>query len=331
MAEIATLKKINLRDVWKDEGQFSDWLPENLSRLGDELGMALERSEREKAVGPFSADIICADQISKFDVVIENQFTRTDHDHLGKMITYASGLQSQIIIWVAPRFRDEHRSAIDWLNDISGPETGFFGVVLEVFQISDSAYAPHFDIVARPNDWQRQVKRSSSTSRGMPPNETALKLMSFWEDVRAYFEKRSDFMPEQSSVRVGNTKFDFTHYFPSTVPRHYLRAKFNRDITQFHVEIFLSGSRDRPEYSQDWLKHLMAVKDEIEEVAGAPLIWDNPEQNVEMSIRHKPETANIDDTTARTELLARIYDDVHCLDRAFRPHVEAFVETNGTL
>ena len=331
MAEIATLKKINLRDVWKDEGQFSDWLPENLSRLGDELGMALERSEREKAVGPFSADIICADQISKFDVVIENQFTRTDHDHLGKMITYASGLQSQIIIWVAPRFRDEHRSAIDWLNDISGPETGFFGVVLEVFQISDSAYAPHFDIVARPNDWQRQVKRSSSTSRGMPPNETALKLMSFWEDVRAYFEKRSDFMTEQSSVRMGNTKFDFTHYFPSTVPRHYLRAKFNRDITQFHVEIFLSGSRDRPEYSQDWLKHLMAVKDEIEEVAGAPLIWDNPEQNVEMSIRYKPETANIDDTTARTELLARIYDDVHCLDRAFRPHVEAFVETNGTL
>ena len=331
MAEIATLKKINLRDVWKDEGQFSDWLPENLSRLGDELGMALERSEREKAVGPFSADIICADQISKFDVVIENQFTRTDHDHLGKMITYASGLQSQIIIWVAPRFRDELRSAIDWLNDISGPETGFFGVVLEVFQISDSAYAPHFDIVARPNDWQRQVKRSSSTSRGMPPNETALKLMSFWEDVRAYFEKRSDFMTEQSSVRVGNTKFDFTHYFPSTVPRHYLRAKFNRDITQFHVEIFLSGSRDRPEYSQDWLKHLMAVKDEIEEVAGAPLIWDNPEQNVEMSIRYKPETANIDDTTARTELLARIYDDVHCLDRAFRPHVEAFVETNGTL
>ena len=331
MAEIATLKKINLRDVWKDEVQFSDWLAENLSRLGDELGMALERSEREKAVGPFSADIICADQISKFDVVIENQFTRTDHDHLGKMITYASGLQSQIIIWVAPRFRDEHRSAIDWLNDIAGPETGFFGVVLEVFQISDSAYAPHFDIVARPNDWQRQVKRSSSTSRGMPPNETALKLMSFWEDVRAYFEKRSDFMTEQSSVRVGNTKFDFTHYFPSTVPRHYLRAKFNRDITQFHVEIFLSGSRDRPEYSQDWLKHLMAVKDEIEEVAGAPLIWDNPEQNVEMSIRYKPETANIDDTTARTELLARIYDDVHCLDRAFRPHVEAFVETNGTL
>ena len=112
MAEIATLKKINLRDVWQDEGQFSDWFAENLSGLDDELGIELGRSGREKAVEPFSADII----------------------------------------WVASRFRDEHRSAIDWLNDISGSETGFFGVVLEAFQISDSAYAPHFDIVARSND-----------------------------------------------------------------------------------------------------------------------------------------------------------------------------------
>ena len=95
--------------------------------------MELERLEREKAVGPFSADIISVDQISKCNVVIENQFTRTDHDHLGKMITYASDLQSQIIIWVASRFRDEHRLAIDWMNDISGSKTGFFGVVLEAF------------------------------------------------------------------------------------------------------------------------------------------------------------------------------------------------------
>ena len=135
--------------------------------------MELKRSEWEKAVGPFSACIIFIDQISKCNVVIGNQFARTDHDHLGKMITYASGLQSLIIIWVASRFRDEHRSAIDWLNDISRPETGFFGVVLQAFQISYSAYAPHFDILARPNDWQRQVKRSSSTPRGVPPNENS--------------------------------------------------------------------------------------------------------------------------------------------------------------
>ena len=92
----------------------------------------------------------------------------------------------------------------------------------------------------------------------------------------------------------------------------------------------MSDNRDHPEYSEDWLKHLMAVKDGIEEVAGAPLIWDNPEQNVEMSIRYKPEKANIDDTISRVELLARIYDGVRCLDRAFRPHIEAFVETHGT-
>lgn len=325
MAEIATLKKINLRDVWQDEGQFSDWLSDNLSRLGDELGMELERSEREKAVGPFSADIICVDQISKCNVVIENQFTRTDHDHLGKMITYASGLQSQIIIWVAPRFRDQHRSAIDWLNDISGPETGFFGVVLEAFQISDSAYAPHFDIVARPNDWQRQVKRSSSTPRGVPPNETALKLMSFWEDVRAYFELKS------SPLELGKTTYDIKHYFKFGVPSTPLRAVLEDDITNFRVEMFLAGKHHSPDYSRDWLNHLIALKDDIEEAAGAPLIWENPEKNVEISISYEPEPVNLDDSISREATMGQIYDKVHRLELAFRPHIEAFVETHGTL
>ena len=325
MAEIATLKKIKLRDVWQDEGQFSDWLSDNLSRLGDELGMELERSEREKAVGPFSADIICVDQISKCNVVIENQFTRTDHDHLGKMITYASGLQSRIIIWVASRFRDEHRSAIDWLNDISGPETGFFGVVLQAFQISDSAYAPHFDIVARPNNWQRQVKRSSQTSRDMPPDETALKLEGFWEDVRAYFELKS------SPLELGKTTYDSKHYFKFGVPSTSLRAVLEDNITNLRVEMFLAGKHHSPYYSRDWLNHLIALKDDIEEAAGAPLIWENPEKNVEISISYEPEPVNLDNSISREATIGQIYDKVHRLELAFRPHIEAFVETHGTL
>lgn len=325
MAEIATLKKINLRDVWQDEGQFSDWLAENLSALGDELGMELERSEREKAVGPFSADIICVDQISKCSVVIENQFTRTDHDHLGKMITYASGLQSQIIIWVASRFRDEHRSAIDWLNDISGSEAGFFGVVLEAFQISDSAYAPHFDIVARPNDWQRQVKRSSLTPRGVPPNETALKLMSFWEDVRAYFESKC------SPLELGNTTYDIRHYFKFGIRAIFIRVIAEDHATKFRVEIFLAGQKRRPDYSRNWIEHLKANQDTIENAAGESLTWDNPEQNVEISVSYVSEKADIDDPASRAEVIARIYDKVHRLELAFRPHIEAFVETHGTL
>ena len=325
MAEIATLKKINLRDVWQDEGQFSDWLAENLSGLGDELGMELERSEREKAVGPFSADIICVDQISKCNVVIENQFTRTDHDHLGKMITYASGLQSRIIIWVASRFRDEHRSAIDWLNDISGPETGFFGVVLQAFQISDSAYAPHFDIVARPNNWQRQVKRSSQTSRDMPPDETVLKSEGFWEDVRAYFELKS------SPLELGKTTYDIKHYFKFGVPSTSLRAVLEDNITNLRVEMFLAGKHHSPDYSHDWLNHLIALKDDIEEAAGARMIWENPEKNVEISISYEPEPVNLDNSISREATIGQIYDKVHRLELAFRPHIEAFVETHGTL
>ena len=170
--------------------------------------------------------------------MIENQFKRTNHDYLGKMITYASGLQSQIIIWVASRFREEHRSAIDWLNDISGSETRFFGVVLEAFQIGDSAYAPHFDIVARPNDWQRQVKRSSSTPRGVPPNETALKLMSFWEDVRAYFESKC------SPLELGNMTYDIRHYLKFGTRAISIRAIAEDYAKRFRVEIFWQGRRE---------------------------------------------------------------------------------------
>ena len=325
MAEIATLKKINLRDVWQDEGQFSDWLAANLSRLGDELGMELEQSEREKAVGPFSADIVCVDQISKCDVVIENQFTRTDHDHLGKMITYASGLKASIVVWVAPRFRDEHCSAINWLNDISGSETGFFGIVLEALQIEDSDCAPYFKIVARPNDWQRQVKRSSSTPRGVPPNETALKLMSFWEDVRAYFESKC------SPLELGNTTYDIRHYFKFGIRAIYIRVIAEDHATKFRVEIFLAGQKKRPDYSRDWIEHLKGNKDTIEKAAGESLIWDNPEQNVEISVSYISQKADIDDSASRAKVIAKIYDKVHRLELAFRPHIEEFVETHGTL
>ena len=265
VAEIGTIRRINLRDVWQDEGLFSDWLAENLSRLGDELGMELERSEREKPVGPFSADIICVDRISKCDVVIENQFTRTDHDHLGKLITYASGLKSSMVIWVATQFREEHRSAVDWLNDISTSGTSFFGIVLEAIKIGDSASAPHFKIVAKPNDWERQTKRRAASSRGEPSNETALKLISFWEDLRAYFDEQG------SDLTPGSTAYDIKHYFKFGVRDTSLRAIFEGDITAFRVEVFLAGKKHAREYSRKWLEHLLTHCDEIEDAAGESL------------------------------------------------------------
>ena len=325
MAEIAILKKINLRDVWQDERQFSDWLAANLSRLGDELGMELERSEREKAVGSFSADIICVDQISKCNVVIENQFTRTDHDHLGKMITYASGLKASIVVWVAPRFRDEHCSAINWLNDISGSETGFFGIVLEALQIEDSDCAPYFKIVAKPNDWQRQTRRQSASSTSTALTKGELKMSAFWEDVRAFFNEN------QSELEPGNSRHGAWLLFKLGAPSNYVRVIFVDNATAWRVEAILYGRKHSPEYSRRWVDHLTANRDAIEEAAGESLIWDNPEQNVEMSVSYNSEKADIDDPASRAEVIARIYDKVHRLDRAFRPHIEAFVETHGTL
>lgn len=324
MVEIAKLQKINLREVWKGEDQFSDWLADNLTRLGEELGLELEQSERERAVGAFSADIICVDQISNTDVVIENQFTRTDHDHLGKMITYASGLKSSIVIWVSPQFREEHRSAIDWLNDISGSETGFFGVVIDIFQIGESAYAPHFDIIAKPNDWQQKIRLGSGSSRTSPLSENEHRMLGFWNEVRAFFNEK------QSLLTPGNSRHGDWLLFKLGAPSMYVRVIFDGHATEWRVEAILYGRKRSPEYSRKWLDHMTQNQSKIEKVAGEELRWDNPEQNVEKSISYSSEPADIDDPTSRATIIKKIHDKVHRLDRAFCPHVKAFVATHGT-
>ncbi|MCU0858458.1 MAG: hypothetical protein MUC65_08670 [Pontiellaceae bacterium] len=128
---LGRLKKVELRDVWKSEAQdFTPWLAreENLELLGDAIGLELELEAVEKDVGPFRADILCKETASDSWVLVENQVERTDHNHLGQIITYAAGLSAVTIVWVAKRFTDEHRAALDWLNEITGENISFFGL-----------------------------------------------------------------------------------------------------------------------------------------------------------------------------------------------------------
>ena len=142
MAEISisTLESVDVRDVWPDESRdFTPWLAEseNLTRLGEALGLTLEPRGTEQAVGSFSADILCRRLDGGSDdeswVVIENQYGRTNHDHLGKLLTYAAGLNARTLVWIAEEFRDEHRAALDLLNSSTTREHAYFGVEIELF------------------------------------------------------------------------------------------------------------------------------------------------------------------------------------------------------
>ena len=159
--ELARLERIDdLRSVWENEAQdFTRWLgrPENLVLLADTLGIGeLETVAEEQAVGQFRADILCRDGDDSL-VLIENQIQRTDHTHLGQLLTYAAGLQTASIIWVASEFRDEHRAALDWLNEITDERFRFFGLEIELWRIANSPAAPKFNIVSRPNGWTRSA------------------------------------------------------------------------------------------------------------------------------------------------------------------------------
>ena len=168
--QFAVLHAVPVRKAWPVESQnFTPWLAgaENLALLGDEIGIDLETVQTEFGIGGFYLDILARRTDTQELVVIENQFGKTDHGHLGQLLTYAAGASTdgngaRTVIWIAEEFREEHRAALDWLNRTSESGIGFFGVELELWQIADSPFAPKFNVIAKPNEWQKQVTQNAS-------------------------------------------------------------------------------------------------------------------------------------------------------------------------
>lgn len=156
---LGRLEKIDPRTVWTNEAHgLTPWLLENLDLLGEQLGIEIQPTQREVPVGSFSLDVLGEDASGR-RVIVENQLEPTNHGHLGQLLVYASGLEAAVVIWLTPTFRDEHRRALDWLNERTDDDVNFFGVELDVVRIGASPPAPVFRVVAQPNDWQKALKR----------------------------------------------------------------------------------------------------------------------------------------------------------------------------
>jgi hypothetical protein len=189
MKGLGRLRRVPLRDVWVHEAHaFTKWLAEetNLGLLSDELDLEVTLIQTEASVGKFNVDILAEQTTSGKKVIIENQLEATDHDHLGKVITYASGVDAELVVWLVASVREEHKRAIDWLNEHTDEDLHFFLVRIELWQIGDSPPAPKFNIICQPNDWAKAVKQSTSTVTG--PSETKLRQLEFWQKFREYGE-----------------------------------------------------------------------------------------------------------------------------------------------
>lgn len=178
--EFGTLADAPLREAWAHEAHtFTPWLAENLDRLSSVIGMPLELIDTEMRVGTFSADILARNPMDDSVVLIENQLEGSDHTHLGQIMTYLAGLETHTMVWVAPTFREEHLSAIRWLNEHTVDPFAFFAVKLRVVRIGDSPYAPLFEVVERPNNWDRQLAEKKREVEG-GRTELGQHRLDFW-------------------------------------------------------------------------------------------------------------------------------------------------------
>src|SRR5262245_60943715 len=190
---LGRLQKVDLREAWLSEcTDFTPWLAqeENLKLLGDSIGIELELESQEKEVGPFRADILCKDTSNDTWVLIENQLERTDHCHLGQLITYAAGLNAVTIVWIAEHFTEEHRAAIDWLNERTDEKINLFALEIELWRIGDSPIAPKFNIISQPNDWSRNVQKAAAVDA----SETQKSQLQFWIAFKDYMEEKGSFV-----------------------------------------------------------------------------------------------------------------------------------------
>ena len=188
---LGRLTQVDLRDAWETEaGDFTPWLArdENILLLGEAIGLELEVEALERNVGPFRADILCKDTATGDRVLIENQLERTDHAHLGQLLTYAAGLETVTIVWISKKFTDEHRAALDWLNRITGAKFSFLGLEIQVWRIGNSQPAPKFNVVSQPNEWTQGVSDAAKSFNLTPTQQLQLE---YWDSLAKHLASGS--------------------------------------------------------------------------------------------------------------------------------------------
>lgn len=263
---LGRLEKVDLRNIWVSEAaEFTPWLaqPENLTVLAEAVGFELELEAQERDVGPFRADILCKDVETGHWVLIENQLERTDHAHLGQLLTYASGLQAVTIIWIAARFTEQHRSTLDWLNEITDDRFSFFGLEVELWRIGDSLAAPKFNIISKPNDWARDVNVAARAISAEPLTDTRQKQLAYWTQWR----DRLDTAPGAYRIRKPAPQ----HWLDFSIGRanYWVSATLNAAERRAGIELNMRNSPD----NKLNFETLCADKNAIEAEFGEPLVW----------------------------------------------------------
>ena len=306
MTNLGTLKKItDLRSIWPHEAlNFTPWVAENVDLLADAVGLDITVDETESSVGDFNVDIYASETGTDRKIIIENQLEDTDHDHLGKLITYASGKGADVVIWVVKHAREEHKAAVEWLNNHTDDKIGFFLCEIKLFQIGDSQIAPAFTVVERPNDWTKEIRKTASA------NSTQQQRLEYWQAFNDYAFTDANFS------RIFNKRKPTTdHWMDFSIGSSACHIAVSQIQKRKAVDVELYINDDK-----ELFKSLFAHKDEIEKNMEMELEWKElPERKASRILIEK--TVDLDDRATWPEQFDYIMDTCINMKRAFKRYL----------
>ena len=301
----------DLREAWPHEANdFTPWLAEHIAELGDALGLELELQEQEAPVGSFSLDLLARESLANNTVIIENQLEPTNHDHLGKLLTYAGGSDANVVVWLAKNFRDEHRQAIDWLNQRTDEDTKFFGVAVELWKIGDSLPAPHFNVVSAPNEWQRETKHSIQDANKSDRNRR----------YQTFFQELADALRERGLTNARKAQAASWFSFSSGVGWRVLYGAVFGHQNTARVEVYIRHTEK--EWNKELFDQIKEQKETIETELKESLVWQRLDDKTASRISAQRQGSIDDEEEALDELRNWMIGKLEDFKRVFGPRLD---------
>lgn len=306
--EIGKLKEVELRNLWKHEQyDFSEWLSqnENIELLNDILGLTLTDISKEVYVGSYRCDLVAVDESSGIKVIIENQLESSNHEHLGKIITYASGLDAQVVVWIVKNAKEEHRSAIEWLNNNTNSDINFFLIELHAYKIGDSLPAPYFEIIEKPNDF---IKNNKVNGNKNELNKSQSERLIFWNRFNEILiDKGKPF-----NVRKATTD----HWYDVAIGSSSSHISIELINKEKHIRIGLYMVDDK-----EYFDKLFANKDTIETQLGIKLEWQRECSGNVSRVKYKLPGLDYDNHSNYDELINKSIDIAANMQKVFKKYI----------
>ena len=305
---IGKLEEVDIRELWKHEQyDFSEWLSkkENIENLNDILGLTLVDISKETYVGSYRCDLFAKDETTGIKVIIENQLEMSNHDHLGKIITYASGLDAKVVVWIVKEAREEHRSAIEWLNNNTNSNVNFFLIEIHAYKIGNSDNAPMFQVIEQPNDF---IKNNKSTNSSDTMNKSQSQRVEFWNQFNNVLVERG----KPFNVRKATTD----HWYNvaiGTSDAHIDITLVNKDSV-IGVELYITDNKDL-------FDKLYQKKDEIEADLGFKLDWRRLNNSKASRIVTFIKGLNFDDHSNYNDLMNKTIDLAVLMRDTFKKYI----------